>query len=331
MSGASRIIHEIGGSREIPECAVFDAFRCWVCACESTRGMLRSKWMGASFTGQNKVRAPASNYVCESCVVVMSGKPPNTERMYSHLVEGREWLRVNKGQKPAMREFLKRPHTESWLAAIADSGQKHVIPWTPVNPPSVTGGRVLFEEMLVVLPSASEGWDLLDDLTDLLTRGATKEETLRGEYGSGSYQRCAAAIFAFEAKRGRERGSPWFELAVWLAQRDEVAVAIRQTEEKAAFAAKKEFAKRRAAQAKPKKEKAHARRDGKGKATHDDGGTTARGAVGVPADERRQHPETLGSDPGQDASGSADHVDAGRVGDVDRKDAPPGRSQLSFF
>ena len=178
--------------------------------------------MGATFVGQNRVRAPASTMVCEPCVAATMGKPPDTERLWSHLVEGREHQRINKGSKPAFREFLRREHKSTWFAAIADSGQKHVLPWTPVNSPS-RGGRVMFEETIVIVPGTDDGWRIVDAMTSILTAGATKEEVDRGEYGPNSFARCAFEIRKFELSYARQRTSPWFDLALWLAQRDEAS------------------------------------------------------------------------------------------------------------
>lgn len=244
MESPSQIIHRIKGSPEVPGCAAAAIPACWVCGRASARGILRHRWMGSNFTGQNKVRCASATHVCEACVLVMSGKPPDTERMYSHFVEGDSWLRVNKGQKPAMREFLRRTKAAPWFAAIADSGQKHVIPWTPVNAAGQAGGRVLFEEALVELPRDDAGWSMLDDIALMLTDGATKDEILPGHWGPRAYSLIGPErIEAFESAWGGMRGGAWFELAVWLAQRDEAKVAVRMEAEKAERAAKKAKAK----------------------------------------------------------------------------------------
>lgn len=243
MISPSQLLHRFIGSPVRPEC--FDLSGCcWVCGCASTRMVARQDFMGANFVGQNKVRAPSSDHVCESCVVVMSGRPPDTLRMYSHLFDaGRdEYHRLNKGDKPQIRAWLRGWHVGPWFAAIADSGQKHVIPWTPVNPPGASTGTVLFEETLIKLPGP-DGWELVDALASLLTDGATKEETARGEYGAGAWGRCATAIAAFEAQWGGNRGSGWFDLALWLAQRDEATVQARMAGEKTEREEKKRNAK----------------------------------------------------------------------------------------
>lgn len=292
MLTAPRLLHEHHGSPAAPGCGPLpEGERCWVCAAPAARGIDRVRWMGASFVGQNRVRRADASHVCESCVWAMAGKPPDTLRMWSHLWSADlGYLRVNKGSKGAMRAWLRAPKPGAWFAAIADSGQKHVVPWAPVNVGS-RGGRVLFEEQLVLLPDA-HGWQLVDDLADLLTAGASKEDVGRGDYGSFAWARCAERIRAFEARWSGLRGGAWWALALWLAQRDEEAVAARQAAEKAAAAAVKEAQR-------------EARRTGKGKAPDADGGSAARPARRVSRDAGLQPAEALGPAAGSDARGGA--------------------------
>jgi hypothetical protein len=244
----------------------------------------------------------------------MAGRPPDTMRMYSWFVDDRGILKLNKGNKPQMREWLRAPKVGPWFAAIADSGQKHVIPWTPVNPAG-SRGRVMLEETTIALPS---DWALLDDMAALLTAGATKEEVGRGEYGQGSWERCADAIRMFEARHGSMRHGGWFALALWLAQRDEDAVAKRMDEEKAAREAKKETRKRD-------------RREDK-RATPDvHRGGAARDSSGLPVDVARERVEALGTDPRSDAGGIAHDDGTGGVGDRDGARASATGTQCSLF
>lgn len=319
MSSASALLWQRLDATVVAECGDVDPFRCWVCAGAATRGVVRERWQGANFTGQNKVRAPESSHVCEPCVFVMAGRPPDTLRMYSHLFDvGGEYLRLNKGNKPAMRAFLRRHHAGDWFAAIADSGQKHIVPWAPINPAGTRRPIVLFEETLVTLPAGDAGWTLVDRITALLTAGATKEEIDRGEYGQRAHALCHDAIETFEESWSAKRASPWFSLAVWLSQRDEQATQARLEEEKAARAAKKEEAKR-------------ARPTGKGAAPNRNRRTPAPGKSGVSADQRSEHSEALRSDPGSHA-GSGAHVDEpGGVGHAALSRTEAGGAQRSFF
>jgi hypothetical protein len=145
---------------------------------------------------------------------------------------------LSKGQKPEIRAWLRRPHKGPWFAAIADTGQKHVVPWTPVNYHAARG-RARFEEREFALPDERR-FALLDDLEALLTAGATKEETQTGDYSPSTWIRCGPLLEAFEARWSTERASVWWDLAVWLSQRDEARVAERIEAEKAAAKAAKE-------------------------------------------------------------------------------------------
>jgi hypothetical protein len=324
MRSASQVLHAIMGSPAAPGAGDVASFHCWVCGSTATRGQQRWKWSGANFTGQNKARCPPSDYVCESCIVVMAGKPPNTERMYSHFVEGESWLRVNKGQKPAMREFLRREKRAPWFASIADSGQKHIVPWSPVNAPGIRG-FVLFEEALIELPD-EPGWSLVDDIAQMLTDGATKDEILPGAWTARAYSLLGLErVERFEEAYGSMRGGPWFELAVWLAQRDEEKVAARMEAEKAANAAKK---------AKAKEATSGNRKGGKGKAQNADGGGNSRPAKRVPAHSGVQRPDALVDDIRQAPSSGEDVGNRRAVVHGDAKRAPvvqSGQEQLGFI
>jgi len=315
---ASQLLSDRLGGAKVADAVEHAAEHCWVCAGSSVFGVPVERWLGSTFVGQSRVRSPSSAHVCASCVHVMAGRPPDTMRMYSWLVDDRCVLKFNKGNKPEMRAWLRAPKEGPWFAAIADSGQKHVIPWTPVNPPNTRRGAIMFEETLVTIPiDHASGWTLVDRMTTLLTAGATKEEVERGEYGQGSYQRCAEEIRRFEENWSDKRRSPWFALALWLAQRDEETVAKRMEEEKAARAAKKEAQRDR--------------RKGEGATPKRDGRRAARDPSGIPVDAARERAETLGAVAGQNESGGADVVGSGGVGDDDRKTAPTVGAQCSLF
>lgn len=301
----TQIVYAAHGSPVLEQCEEA-AGRCYVCVGELSRGQSVAKWMGSNFTDQNRARNPLASHVCEACVYVHSrtapvlGRPakPGKKfggnfRNYSHLYEGgwdspafgddgarsRGYVNASKGEKPLIREFLRRDHGDVWFAAIADSGQKHVLPFTPMNGPG-RGGRVLFDEAIVIVPPTLE---LVDAMMVLLTAGATKDEIERGEYRPMTWQRCPDAVRMFESENGSGRGGAWFGLALWLAQRDEEAVAARQAAEKEA--------------AKAAKARKNDRRVGKGKAADRNSGDAARDAQRVPADRTGERAEALGDPP----------------------------------
>lgn len=242
MKTASRLIWECHGSPVRSECVEHSGI-CWLCGGAMARGELASSWAAKSFTGHGRVRVPAATHVCEPCCFVCSriapvlGRPAKegkkfggSFRNYSHLwSESEGYANASKGEKPLIRDFLSRKHRGAWFAAIADSGQKHVIPFAPVNPPGTRRGVVLFDEQIVAVPGDQS---LVKHTMDLLTSGATKEEILDGKYRQQTWLRCERSIQTFESAWSNERGSAWFGLAIWLAQRDEEAVKERLAQEK---------------------------------------------------------------------------------------------------
>jgi len=324
------MLHAVLGSPGVAGCVgLVQPSVCWVCGDQTVRALRRADWMGATYTGQNKVRAPSSPWICEPCVYLHSrsapvpGRPPavgktfgGNFRNYSHFCEetpsGVVYENASKGEKPKILAFLRRPKRGVWFGAVADSGQKHVIPWTPLNGPGARG-RVLFDEQVVELPDA-DGWRLVDDMAALLTAGATKEEIATNAYGPGAWWRCRDALVAVENAWGSRRHGAWFGLALWLAQRDEAAVAERQKSERVEKTARG----------------GRIGRKGEGDATNPDGRGAARDEGRVPG-ERRQRAEALGAASGPGSERRPSVAIAGGVGDRARAGAPAsGAGQLSL-
>lgn len=315
----SEIVWRAHGAPRVESCEEHDG-RCWLCSGALVRGEPVESWAGNSFTSQNRVLYPAGTHVCEACCFVCSrvspvlGRPPKEGktlggnfRNYSHLADALGYANASKGEKSAIREFLARDHRSPWFAAIADSGQKHVIPFTPMNGPG-RAGSVLFDEQLVIVPDEQS---LVAEMMGLLTAGATKEELGSGDYGARAWQLCGELLAQFEARRGADRHGGWFSLALWLAQRDEEAVAARVAAEKEAKGA---------------------RRKGKGTTAHADGRGSARGAKRVPRDAGREHAEALGTAPESDARSGPDNGDSGGMGNVALPEpAAADAAQLQLF
>lgn len=330
-----RILHQIAGSPAVEGCEEHFEERCYMCAHPSTRGALVRRWMGSSFTDQMRCAAPSSEHICEACVWACSWvQPPGHEppppgklgvnlRLFSHLYSGGEYAYANKANKPAIRAFLRTPKKAPWFAAIADGGQKHVLPFAPLNLADGYGGRVLFEEAIVELPRSAEGWDVLSDTVELLTAGATKDEIERGQYRPETWLRCRDLIERFEAAHRHERGGAFFSLVIWLAQRDEEAVAARLKQEKAAKEAAKQKGKARG--------KSHPKRGSKGAPKSADSQRTARGEGVVPIG-RGERPDPLEPARDADASRDADERHGGRVGEqAQARDENREYEQQSLF
>ena len=256
MRTAPQIVHTLLGCPQLAEYGATESpGNCYVCGGEVARGLPVSDWMSSSYTDQTRIACPVADFVCESCGFVTSrlspvpGRPAKegksfggNYRNYSHLWEdgwsapscGEDagsiggYVNASKGQKPLIREFLERNHEGAWFAAIADSGQEHVLPYTPLNRPG-RGGVVMFDDALVTVPADVS---LVSTMVQLLTDGATKDEIERGDYRPVTWQRIGKdRLRDFERTHGRNRGH-WFALAIWIAQRDEESVAERLAQEK---------------------------------------------------------------------------------------------------
>lgn len=303
--------------------------------------------MGSSFVGQNKVRCPESSRVCEPCLFVMSrtspvpGRPPapgkkfgGNFRNYSHLWEASGYYQnASKGEKPRIREFLQRDHAADWFAAIADSGQKHIIPWVPINPPG-NAGLVLFDETIVsVNPATAMLWDAM---AALLTAGATKDEIQSGAYTPFTWMRCPDDVRRFEGEWGHQRGSAGFALAIWLAQRDEEKPAAKPPEAEKQRAKRKSEASEKQAKQSKKSARTKERERGTEQGREGEVGEPDRG---TPAVDTERVP-VVGSE-SSDTLGAASHADEARIADdeqhaevrhEDLRRAPARRpSQLDLF
>lgn len=194
-----------------------------------------SDWMGANFTGQNRIRAPLGTHVCEACVYLCSrtspvpGRParPGKKwggnwRNYSHLWE-EGWTgaacvlpgyaNAAPGDRAMVRAFLAREHAGPWFAALAASGQKHVLPTTPVNAPGRVGLAQLDEQRVPV----PEDQSLAADIAALVAAGVRKSEVATGQYRHPSWGKHRLALLAFERRHAAARGSAWWAVALWLA------------------------------------------------------------------------------------------------------------------
>jgi len=173
------ILYDLAGSPPVDSCEETMG-RCYVCCADMTRGMPVQKWLGSNYTDQNRARWPSATHVCEACCHIHAWTSPPGRmaapgkargpswRGFSHLWEdGWGYRNANKAEKPAIREFIEREHAGDWFAAIADTGQKHVIPFTPMNG-SGRAGLVLMDELRVQVPDDTSLIARMADLDTLM-------------------------------------------------------------------------------------------------------------------------------------------------------------------
>lgn len=348
MKSPTQTIHALYGcpavSRPEPTGPIDAPHGCRVCGAPCDRGMAYEDWGGSDTTTPGRVRAWQSAVVCEACVAICAryspcparpaadGKEPIRWGNLSALYDDDGLVTATKGEKDRIRAWLAKPKRGRWFAAIAESGQKHVIPWTSWNGAGTARGTIRFEERDVVC-TADALLALVADMTAFLTAGATKETIESGDYSPNQWRSLATHIERFEGAHGTSRGGDVFALALWLAQRDEAETAARIERENAERAAKKAAEKEKAKRERKPKSKSVERRE---EPRRDEGaarGVASRAESGVPR-KRSKRDHALGAPANAPAGGSADVRDAGRVDHDDASQAPahsPQQGQLSLF
>lgn len=325
MTPASRL-HSMAGSPQMPGCDDHPA-SCVVCASTQPRTTRYESWQGSAFTNQDKLRGHGlSDRVCEPCVwahswVAPPDKPPNPPgtkglnlRLFSHFWSERGgYVSLNKANKAAMRTWLRaRTNGERWWACIADTGQKHIIPW--VREQRRARGVIRFEERDVVMGD----WALVDAMTAALTAGVTKAEIESHGFTPRAWELARPEVETLIRLAVDAYGSGWWALSIWLAQRDEDAVATRLAAAKETKAAKAEKAKANGRSA--------TKRSSKG------GSRSARvGDTGGVPEVWSERAGPLEPPARPDDRGSADQREHRAAGDDVPADAPPRSSQLGLF
>jgi hypothetical protein len=208
--------------------------------------VLVAKAVGESFTDHAEVAVPAASNVCVPCVWALSGKPPDTFRLYSVIwrtdrplsASHPKAVRVASGSHltakndlSEVRSILLDPPTDGspWFCAIADSGQKHVVPFTPTN--RGANQWVIRLERDDIHGSPAELGSLLHCCAVLYAAGFNREEILNGRPRAG---KLIKAGFEFWRERDRflnpRRGSALLDLAVFLLRKEGIKDVIRETE-----------------------------------------------------------------------------------------------------
>lgn len=339
---APDLLHEYLGRPKVEGCKLLNEPACWLCNGPAASGRPVKEWVGPAFTSHNRARNPRSTVICEACVFLcgrlspVPGRPPaegkttgGNWRNYSHWMweqdGGWRYDNASKGEKHKVREFLAAPKAGRWWLAVADSGQKHVIPWAPIN----SSGSMLVAMDDSVF-NATSVVRLFDLMAKLLTDGGTKDELISGDWTPRAWQLLGERIDAFEMAWGPLRGSPMFGLAVWLAQRDEAAVQARLEEEKRERANKRS----RPAARSNGKDGGHVVARGEeaaSAAASEAGGPRGGGAPAVP-EQRREAVEPLGRHRRATEARAQDHGDVrGAGGTVVPRPADAHPGQLDLF
>lgn len=104
------------------------------------------KAMGTNFSDRGHIRDRGSNRICTGCLWCVSGRPPASLRMWSIIVapgmppsNPKAWLQTpgvhlfNRSAPGPLALLLAAPPVGEWLATVAVSAQKHVLPYASTN------------------------------------------------------------------------------------------------------------------------------------------------------------------------------------------------------
>jgi len=200
----------------------YDESHAGICrACgESGRGLLFDGWVKDTFTDHNRLLP--GDILCAACqftfddaqplLTQRTGKDkPQRMRNYSHFVVGGKWLPLSKGQKREMLACLRRNPT---AAVIATSGQKHIIFRAQAG-----WWQVEEQGLLPNLRSMDANLALVEPLYAVFS----KEEIDSGRYQQKRMMEFGLAKFLqIETALKAWRGSVYFDLALFLAQKEEI-------------------------------------------------------------------------------------------------------------
>lgn len=198
---------------------------CRFCENQST-GILFSKWVKPTFTDLDKVGR--GDIVCNECLFYFDdqstilaarvGKDGTSKmRNYSHFIKDGHWTPLSKGNKAEMQRLLLDGALPE-LAAIADSGQKHIVFRAVRNAPNSTTGWVQFEEKRIYLQQG-ELRKLLADIEYLYVTFSKSEIESGSYFGNRILQFGIERFLAAESAIKDKRGSALFLLAIFLAQK----------------------------------------------------------------------------------------------------------------
>lgn len=199
---------------------------CRICSKKTTDGMTFTEWVRPTFTDFDKLAS--GDAICADCLFWFDersevlaqrvGKEkPQRMRNYSHFIIRGEWFPLSKSAKRQMKELLlSTPFPE--LAAIAESGQKHIVFRARRNTEGEKDGWVQFEENAIFV-HRDRLTTILHDI-EALYASFSKKEIRTGNYAQYRIMKFGVPEWhILESKVAPARDSLLFRLALFLAQK----------------------------------------------------------------------------------------------------------------
>ena len=189
---------------------------CWLCGGETAgRGVPTRKAIKPTFTDHPHARNQGSRSICSGCAFCLSAREL---RNYSILVTGDRLCHPTRAE---WREVLTNPPEPPFVMCLAVSGQKHLTFKAPVNLERERFTVLLEERPIYVIPAR---FGSLIEVVEALYIYFSKDEISSGSYRQHKIKECSLRRWEeLEMDIADWRGRPLFDLAIFVAQKEEVA------------------------------------------------------------------------------------------------------------
>jgi hypothetical protein len=212
---------------------------CYLCAAPNASKPLALR---DTFTSHNAARCPDSKYLCDRCAWCIPLRAfywNETKGKYSAIysrnwswllngdnsypkfgdaiTEGKDTLQVvtELPTRILLREWLRQPPAPPFTICIAESGQKHILPWA-LEANSRDYFPVQFElDTLHIYRSTFT--HLLTRYEELMAMGFSKTEINSGNYRSDKLAKCISEYASCEAVIAANRGNRLLDLVSYVA------------------------------------------------------------------------------------------------------------------
>ena len=153
-SSATRLVWDLAGrpsivAESIRRLLVDQPGVCAICDTEEQVTADANRALGSNFSDHSYQHHPGASRICEACLWCCSGKPPATLRMWSLIAapgtelppsNPKAWLQntpglflFNRSDPGPLSRILAAPPAGEWIATVAVSAQKHVLPYAAMN------------------------------------------------------------------------------------------------------------------------------------------------------------------------------------------------------
>jgi hypothetical protein len=228
MTAATLLVWEAAGNPRVPaEKGIQPGHApCAICGLSQPATADIDKALGKNFADRGHIKDLGSSRVCEGCLWACTGRPPASLRMWSVIVapgmpasHPKAWLRVpglhlfNPAAPQALTDLLAAPPDSEWLATVAISAQKHVIPYASTNQ---GGGKWTIRVEDHDVTATPDQWRTVHTAAITLRRmGIPADAVMAGE---PRFVKTADALTAWRKINDQLTpwlGSPLLDLALW--------------------------------------------------------------------------------------------------------------------